>query len=96
MSAKNKWLIGVGIVIGLVVLFALPFAWQSLFHPQGFGMMGGYGYGNMPMHGGQGYGFSPMHGGFGFGMFFMWLIPLGLLTLIGLSIAALIKYLRTP
>jgi hypothetical protein len=32
----------------------------------------------------------------GFGMFFMWLIPLGLLTLIGLSIAALIKYLRTP
>ena len=85
MSTKNKWLIGVGIVLGLVVLFALPFAWQSLFHPQGFGMMGGYGYGNMPMH-----------GGFGFGMFFMWLIPLGLLTLIGLSIAALIKYLRTP
>jgi hypothetical protein len=48
--------------------------------------MGGYG-----MH-----GFSPMFGGFGFGMFFMWLIPLGLLVLIGLGIAALIKYLRAP
>jgi hypothetical protein len=37
-----------------------------------------------------------MRGGFGFGMSFMWLIPFGLLTLIGLGIAALIKYLRTP
>ena len=96
MSTKNKWLIGIGIVLGLLVLFALPFAWQTLFHPQGFGMMGGYGYGNMPMHGGTGFGFSPMRGGMGFGMFFLWLIPLALLTLIGLSIAALIKYLRTP
>ena len=92
MSTTNKWLIGIGIV-GLIVLLALPFASQALFHPQGFGMMG---YGNMPMHGGQGYGFSPMHGGFGFGMSFMLIIPLALLTLIGLSIAALIKYLRTP
>jgi hypothetical protein len=91
MSTKNKWLIGAGVVVGLIVLFALPFAWQTLFHPQGYGMMG---YGNMPMHGG--FGFSPFYGGMGFGMFFMWLIPLGLLTLIGLSIAALIKYLRTP
>ena len=49
MSTKNKWLIGAGIVVGLIVLFALPFAWQTLFHPQGYGMMG---YGNMPMHGG--------------------------------------------
>jgi hypothetical protein len=95
MSTKNKWLIGAGIVVGLIVLFALPFAWQTLFHPQAYGMMG-YGYGNMPMHGGQGYGFLPMHGWFGFGMFFMWLIPLALLTLIGLGIAALIKYLRAP
>ena len=94
MSTTNKWLIGIGIVVGLIVLLALPFASQSLFHPQGFGMMGGYG--NMPMHGGQGYGFSPMHGGFGLGMSFMLIIPLALLTLIGLSIAALIKYLRTP
>ena len=94
MSTKNKWLIGVGIVVGLIVLFALPFAWHALFPAQGYGMMGGYG--NMPMHGGADYGFSPMRGGFGFGMTFMWLIPLALLTLVGLSIAALIKYLRTP
>jgi hypothetical protein len=48
-----------------------------------------------------GNGFSSMrgggmmggYGGFGFGL--MWLIPLALLTLLGLSIAALLKYLRT-
>jgi hypothetical protein len=91
MSTKNKWFIGAGIVLGLLVLFALPFAWQTLFHAQGFGMMGGF-----PMHGGTGLGFSSMRGGLGFGMSFMWLIPLALLTLIGLGIAALIKYLRTP
>ena len=90
MSTKNKWLIGVGIVVGLIVLFALPFAWQALFHAQSFGMMG---YNNSPI---QGFGFSPMRGGMGFGMSFMWLIPLALLTLVGLSIAALIKYLRAP
>ena len=90
MSTKNKGLIGAGIILGLIVLFALPFAWHALFPVQGYGMMG---YGNMPMHG---YGFSHMRGGFGFGMSFMWIIPLSLLTLIGLGIAALIKYLRTP
>jgi len=88
MSTKNKWLIGIGIAIGLIVLFALPFIWRVFFPVQGYGMMGGYG-----MHG---FGFSPMFGGFGFGMFFMLLIPLGLLTLICLGIAALIKYLRAP
>ena len=88
MSTKNKWLIGIGIAIGLIVLFALPFIWRAFFPVQGYGMMGGYG-----MHG---FGFSPMFGGFGFSMFFMLLIPLGLLTLICLGIAALIKYLRTP
>jgi len=93
MSTKNKWLVGGGIALGLIVLFALPFVWYALFPAQGFGMMG-YGYGHMPMMGG--FGFSPMRGGMGFGMFFLWLIPLALLTLIGLSIAALIKYLRTP
>ena len=82
-------IVGTGIVVGLIVLFALPFAWQALFPAQGFGMMGS-GYG---MHR---FGFSPMFGGLGFGMFFMLLIPLALLTLIGLGIAALIKYLRTP
>jgi hypothetical protein len=37
-----------------------------------------------------------MFGGMGFGMFFVWLIPLALLVLIGLGIAALIKYLTKP
>jgi hypothetical protein len=94
MSAKNKWLLGAGIILGLIVLFALPFVWQALIHPQGFGMMGYYG--RTPMM--YGNGFSPMHSGIGFGMgfgmFFLWLIPLGLIILIGLGIAALIKYLR--
>ena len=90
MSTKNKWLIGAGIILGLVVLFALPFIWHAIFPSVGYGMMGGYG--RMPMM--YGNGFSPMHGGMGFGMFFLWLIPLGLLILIGLGIAALIKYLR--
>ena len=90
MSTKNKWLIGAGIVVGLIVLFALPFAWQALFSTQNYGAWGG-------MHGGMGSsGFFPMFGGMGFGMFFMWLIPLALLTLVGLGIAALIKYLNTP
>jgi len=88
MTTKNKWLIGVGIVVGLLVLFALPFLWHALYPAAGYGMTGGYG-----MHG---FGFSPMRGGMGFGMFFVWLIPLGLLILIGLGIAALIKYLNTP
>ncbi len=91
MTTKNKWLIGVGIVIGLIVLFALPFVWQALFPAQGYGMWGG-----MHMRGGMGSGFFPIFGEMGFGMFFMLLIPLGLLVLIGLSIAALVKYLRTP
>jgi hypothetical protein len=91
MTTKNKWLIGAGIALGLIILFALPFIWQAFFPSVGYGMMGGYGRG--PMMGG-GY---PMHGGamFGFGFGFMWLIPLALLTLLGLSIAALIKYLRS-
>jgi hypothetical protein len=88
MSTKNKWFIGVGIATGLIILFALPFIWRVFFPVQGYGMMGGYG-----MHD---FGFSPMFGGMGFGTLFMLLIPLGLLTLIGLGIAALIKYLRTP
>ena len=86
MSSTVKWTIG--IVVGLVVLFALPFIWQAIFPTYGYGMMGG-GYGRMQMMGGYGNGMMP------FGIFFMWLIPLGLLVLIGLGIAALVKYLTT-
>lgn len=83
MSSTAKWI--VGIVIGLIVLFALPLLWQVIF-PSTFGY-GMTSYRHMPMMGGYGYGFMP------FGMFFMWLIPIGLLTLIVLGIAALVKYL---
>jgi hypothetical protein len=51
------------------------------------------GYGRMPMM--YGNGFSHMRGGLGFGMFFLWIIPLGLIVLVGLGIAALVKYLKT-
>lgn len=91
MSTKNKWLLGFGIILGLGVLFALPFAWQALFHAQNFGLAG---YGHMPMM--RGGGFSHMGGFMGIGMLMAGLIPLGLIVLIGLGIAALIKYLRTP
>ncbi len=91
MSTKNKWIIGAGITVGLIVLFFLPSIWHVLFPYQDYGMWGG-----MHMRGGYDPAFSPMFGGMGFGMFFMWLIPLGLLVLIGLAIAALIKYLKTP
>ena len=90
MSKTTKWIIG--IVIALVVLqFAMPFVWR-LIGPA----TGAYGY-SMPMMRGGGYAFgggmhSPMMG-FGFGGFFMWLLPLGTLILIGLGIAYLWKKL---
>jgi len=89
MSKTAKWIIG--IVVALVVLqFAMPFVWQLIFPGAytGYGMMGrGYGYGmHMPM---MGYGLMP------FGMFFMWLIPLGILALLVLGIAWLVKQLTT-
>jgi hypothetical protein len=91
MSNKSKWLVGIGILLGLLILFAIPFIWQALWPGTGFGMMG---YRTMPMMRG-----FPMHGSYGFGgfsfmMFFLWLIPPGLLALIVLGIFALTKYLR--
>ena len=83
MSTTAKWIIG--IVVGLIVLFALPFVWQAFSPSYGYGMMGN---GRMPMMGGYGYG-----GWMPFGTIFMWLIPVGLIALIVLSIAALVKYL---
>jgi hypothetical protein len=93
MKTNTKWLIGIGIALLVVVMFALPFIWQAINPAYGYGMMGGYG-GRGSMMGG--YGGSPVLGGMmGFGFGFMWLIPLSLIALIGLSIAALIKYLRS-
>jgi len=91
MSKTAKWV--VGIVIALLVLqFAMPFVWQLIFpatNTYGYGMPmmrgGGFGYGSPMM--GRGFG---MHS-FGFGGFFMWLLPLGVLTLIVLGIVYLWK-----
>ena len=89
MSKTAKWIIG--LVIAIIILqFVGPFVWQLIFPGAytGYGMMGrGYGYGmHMPMMGyGWGLGF--------FGMLFMWLIPLGILALVVLGIAWLVKQL---
>ncbi|MCK6540867.1 MAG: hypothetical protein L6Q26_12520 [Anaerolineales bacterium] len=89
MSKTTKWIIGIVVAI-LVLQFAMPFVWQ-LFFPGaygGYGMMGpGYGM-HMPM---MGFGF-----GFGFfGMLLMWLFPIGVLILIVLGIAWLVRQLTT-
>ena len=77
----------IGIVAALLVLFALALLWQVWMPYGAYGMMRGYGYG-MPM---MRYGFGIMP----FGMLFMWLIPLGILTLIVLGIVWLVKRLTT-
>ena len=89
MSKTTKWIIG--IVVAVVILqFAMPFVWHLIYPTTS-----AFGYG-MPMMRGGGYG-SPMMGGgfgmhsFGFGGFFMWLFPLGILTLIVLGIVYLWK-----
>jgi len=86
MSTTAKWLLG--IVVVLVVLTAVAFISSAFLPAQGYGMMG---YGRSPMMGGYGTAF---HGPFLMGL--MWLIPLGVLILIVLGIAALVKYLSTP
>lgn len=91
MSTKNKWILGIGITLGLIVLFFLPSLWQVIFPSAGFGMMS---HGNMGMM--NQIGSFPMRGGMGIGMSFLWFFPLVLLALIGLLMAALIKYLRSP
>ena len=88
MTKTTKWVIGVVVAIVILQFFA-PFLWQLIFPGAytGYGMMGrGYGM-HMPMMGYGGFGF--------FGMLFMWLIPLGILVLIVLGIAWLIKQLTT-
>lgn len=89
MSKTAKWIIGIVIAI-IIIQFVTPFIWQLILPGAyaGYGMMGrGYGYGmHMPMIGyGPGFDF--------FGMLFMWLIPLGLLALIVLGVAWLVKQL---
>ncbi|MFZ5922627.1 MAG: zinc ribbon domain-containing protein [Chloroflexota bacterium] len=76
---KNTWKWILGAAVLLVVFFALPFVYNSLFGYGYYGMMGG-GYRGYPMMGGNFY--SPFGGfGMGLGMILMWGIPLGLLLL---------------
>ena len=84
---KINWLVVVIIAIALLFLF-------------GGGMMSGWGYGyrGWSMMGGPGgmmggWGYSP----FGWiGMAFMWLIPIGVITLIVFGIAALVRNVGNP
>ncbi|MDQ3007769.1 MAG: hypothetical protein M3R47_20610 [Chloroflexota bacterium] len=86
MNKTWKWAIG---ITSAILLILIPLFVGMLFLSNGGYKMMGYGYGwHMPM----------MYGGYGmmgFGMLFMWLISLGLLVLIGLGIAWLVKAL-TP
>lgn len=86
--AKNKtlWPIAIGLIF--IVIFFLSTFFRWLPTNGGFGMMGnGYSW-HMPM----------MYAGYGmmgFGtMLFMWLTQLGMLVLIGLGIAWLVRQLK--
>lgn len=78
MNTTWKWIIGV--IVVLVVLFALPtFIWGFFGH--GGMMAGGYGNWGHPMMGG--YNYHPFGGLFmGFGMLLVWALPLALLGLV--------------
>ena len=85
----NKTLNTILLVLGIVVLAGGIFFAGSIYARSN--MMFGWGnnqYGFSMMNGGG------MMGGFGFGGIFMFLLPLGLLVLIGLSIAYLWKKLN--
>jgi len=83
MKLNWKWVLGIALV--LIVLSSLPLAWRVFMPYGGYGMMRGY---SMPM---MRYGFGMMP----LGMLFMWLIPLGILTLIVLGIVWLVRQLTT-
>jgi hypothetical protein len=80
------------VIIGLIALLILLVG-ASLLGARGFGGWGRWGTGMM----GPG-----MMGGWGFGMFgwlamfFIWLIPVGLVVLIGLGIAWLVRAINAP
>ena len=84
---KINWKWNIGLALALIVLYAFPLAWRVFTPYSGYGMMRGYGYG-MPM---MRYGFGMLP----FGMWFMWLIPVGILTLIVLGIVWLIKQIMS-
>jgi hypothetical protein len=87
---KINWLI-VGIITIIAILFLFAGGMMSGW---GFGNWGGRGWGMMGGPGMMGdWGYSP----FGWiGMFFMWLVPIGVIALIVFGIAALMRNTGTP
>ncbi|HET9905317.1 MAG TPA: hypothetical protein VFQ23_01710 [Anaerolineales bacterium] len=82
---NNKWKWTVGTALAVILLALLLLSVQGFFPRGAYHMMNGYSW-QMPM----------MYGGgmMGFGMaFLMWLILFGVLILIGLGIAWLVKAL---
>jgi len=84
MNKTWAWILGVVLVLGLA---SISFFSNMPAYAQYPMMSNGYGW-HMPM-------MQSGYGMWGLGMFWMWLIQLGLLVTVGLSIAALIKYLKT-
>lgn len=86
MKKVNGWVVGAVIVLIALFLFGGGMMWGN----RGYGMMGGYnmmgGYGMMHQ------GISPVGWlGMGLGMIFMWLIPIGIVALIGYGAVALAR-----
>lgn len=86
MKKVNWWIVGIVIAVIALFLFGGMMAWGN----RGYGMMGGYnmmgGYGMMHQ------GISPVGWfGMGLGMIFMWLIPIGIVALIGYGAVTLAR-----
>jgi len=83
MKKVNPWIVGIVAIIAILFL-------------SGGGMMyGGWGYrgwGMMRGPGMMGWGYSPFGWfGMGLGMIFMWLIPIGLISLVTLGVASFLR-----
>ena len=89
MKKINWWIVGIVIAVIALFLFGGGMMWGN----RGYGMMGNMmgGYGMMHR------GFSPLGWfGMGLGMIFMWLIPIGILVLIGFGVASLVRNTGNP
>ena len=80
MKKGNWWIVGIVAVLAALFLFGGGMIWGN----RGYGMMGNWGY-------------SPFGWfGMGLGMIFMWLIPIGILVLIGFGVASLVRNTGNP
>ena len=86
MKKVNWWIVGIVAVLAALFLFGGGMMWGN----RGYGMMGGPG-----MMGSWGY-FPFGWFGMGLGMIFMWLIPIGILVLIGFGVASLVRNTGNP